>query len=159
MYKKIPQPTEKQLERFSKKYIVLQNECWQWIGGKGVDGYGLVHLNNVIYRAHRVAYTIHKGPIPDGLQLDHLCRNILCVNPNHLEAVTQEENMRRSPFYGANSKMIKARREATHCQRGHEFTEDNIYWNKNPECRSGFARQCIACQRLRYRKTKQDSMI
>lgn len=69
--------------------------CWIWTGSKGEDGYGSVRYRRRVWRAHRAAYTILVGPIPAGLELDHLCRVRACVNPAHLEPVTGEENIRR----------------------------------------------------------------
>lgn len=74
------------------------NECWLWIGKKGSKGYGLVHVDSRSGRqqqAHRAAYELTVGPIPPGLEIDHLCRVRACVNPAHLEPVTRAENMRR----------------------------------------------------------------
>jgi hypothetical protein len=72
--------------------------CWVWLGAPTSTGYGSVSIGNVTYRAHRVSYQIHIGPIPDGLQLDHVCRNRICVRPSHLEPVTNQENAERSPI-------------------------------------------------------------
>jgi hypothetical protein len=64
------------------------NECWEWLGGTDTDGYGLIWRNNAHAKAHRVAYEMSVGPIPQGYTIDHLCRNRLCVNPRHMEPVT-----------------------------------------------------------------------
>lgn len=77
---------------------VDRDGCWTWTGKKGSKGYGLVHVDSASGRqqqAHRAAYELVVGPIPDGLELDHLCRVRVCVNPAHLEPVTRAENMRR----------------------------------------------------------------
>ena len=110
--------------------------CVIWTGhiqnigyGRGVslgDGRGSL-------LAHRAVYEVTVGPVPDGLQLDHLCRNRACVNPAHLEPVTREENMRRAVW--PNSLL-------THCKRGHEFTPENTQ-------RYGNRRHCKTCRRLR----------
>lgn len=78
-----------------------REDCWVWLGavtrsGRGGSPYGRLRVAGKHYVAHRVAYIIEVGPIPDGLELDHLCRNTLCVRPDHLEAVTHEENMART---------------------------------------------------------------
>ena len=83
-------------------------------------GYGMVPWGGGKYRmAHRVAWELFRGPIPEGLQLDHLCRNGACINPNHLEPVTGRENTLRG--FGVASMRAKQ----THCKRGHEFNESN----------------------------------
>ncbi len=86
--------------------------CWEWNGGINGAGYGSSGGRG----AHRIAYEMAFGPIPDGLEIDHLCRNTICVNPDHLEAVTKLENLIRSDCIGS----VNARR--TVCKHGHEFT-------------------------------------
>lgn len=97
--------------------------CWEWIGTKGRTGYGQVHGGNGkrgLLAAHRVAYEAFVGPIPRGLVIDHLCRNRGCVNPEHLEPVTQRVNIRR----GNAPPGIAARKEF--CVNGHPLTGDNL---------------------------------
>lgn len=106
--------------------VEKSNGCWIWRGIVKPDGYGQFSRTG----AHRVAYMLSVGPIPDGLEIDHLCFQILCVRPDHLEAVTHAENKRRR----------YARQ--TGCHRGHEFTEENTY-------RYGSRRVCRACNRIR----------
>ena len=89
--------------------------------------------------AHRIAFELHKGIIPKGLTIDHLCRVLSCVNPSHLEVVSMKENVLRG-----NSPLAQKARQ-THCLRGHVFSFDNIYR------RSDGHRQCRACLRLRER--------
>ena len=72
--------------------------CWLWIGARLRDGYGELFVNRVVRRAHLVAYTLYRGPIPIGLEADHTCRVRSCVNPWHLEFVTHVENIRRATF-------------------------------------------------------------
>jgi hypothetical protein len=71
-------------------------ECWQWIGGVRINGYGQIRYLRQNHAAHRIAYELQVGPIPVGLHIDHLCMNRLCVNAAHLEPVTQRENNRRA---------------------------------------------------------------
>lgn len=100
--------------------------CWNWTGYL-VDGYGQIHESREKGKrrrgrgAHRVVYELLVGPIPVGMELDHLCRNTKCVNPTHLEPVSHAENIRWSDNpAGRNSRK-------THCVNGHEFTEANTY--------------------------------
>lgn len=109
------------------------DECWPFRGGVNrVTGYGSSHLFGQS-NAHRVAYFLTKGPIPEGLTLDHLCRNRQCVNPAHLEAVPHRINILRSP---TAAPAVNARR--THCKHGHPFSGDNLIVTKH-------GRRCRTC--------------
>lgn len=118
------------------------DECWPWKNKTRCDGYGTFGKQPA-RAAHRVAYELAKGPIPDGMVIDHLCRNRECVNPTHLEAVTQRENLLRSPHTMPNVNAAK-----THCPHGHPYDEANTYvkWrNGRP------VRECRACRSSRQR--------
>jgi hypothetical protein len=109
-------------------------QCWIWTGGTA-RGYGRFWAGQGKKAlAHRYAYELIVGPIPDGLELDHLCRVVLCINPSHLEPVTHQVNQQRgfSP--------VRQQAEQTHCLRGHLFDE------KNTRVRRG-RRECRACRR------------
>ena len=124
-------------ERFWPK-VNKTDSCWLWTASKSSDGYGGFRLAGKMVRAHRFAYELLVGPIPDGLELDHLCRVRECVNPKHLEAVTLQENIRRGNTGKNNG-------NKTHCPQGHEYTEANIYIT--PEGK----RHCRECGRIRMR--------
>lgn len=133
------------IDRFWSKVHFGPGECWEWTGARNQDGYGIFHvpgtLNRVI-RAHRFAYETFIGPIPEGLELDHLCRNHACVNPDHVEVVTNQENSRRGIAGIVNAQRQRAK---THCPRGHPYDEVNTL------VRSNGRRECLTCKRARNR--------
>ena len=104
--------------------------CWLWQGAL-TKGYGRIEVEGRHLRVHRLAYELVKGPIPDGLSLDHLCRTRNCINPDHLEAVTTRENILRGEGIAATH----ARK--THCIHGHKFTAENTHvWRGGRSCRT-----------------------
>jgi hypothetical protein len=117
--------------------------CWLWTASLATNGYG--QLSEDVggkrhnHRAHRIAYLLYVGAIPDGFDLDHLCRNRCCVNPAHLEPVTRQENARR----GIRGELT------THCPNGHEYTPENTWLRSNGH------RQCRACNRERARARRR----
>ncbi len=133
-------------ERFQDKVAVSTGGCWEWSGCVTSDGYGLIGVrkggHSTSLKAHRVAYELYIGPIPDGLQIDHLCRNRRCVNPQHLEPVTCRENVLRGEGLAAKAAL------KTHCKRGHLFDEANTY-------RRGRARYCRACPNEKRRAKRR----
>lgn len=121
-------------ERISEKIDFSDPEgCWEWTGCL-VGGYGQVHWQRKKRKAPRVVYELLVEPIPDGLTIDHLCRNRKCVRPEHLEPVTMRENLRRRSA------------AVTHCPKGHEYTPENTY-----VCKRGY-RSCKTCKREWDRK-------
>jgi len=122
--------------------ITKTENCWIW-NGHLVSGYAYVRFKDKSRRVHRVVYEALKGPIPDGLVLDHLCRNPACVNPDHLEPVTQQTNVLRGngiPVQNA---------QKTHCKYGHPLFGPNLWYN----VKAG-ERQCRTCMRERTRQWK-----
>jgi hypothetical protein len=112
-------------------HVDKTGDCWTWTGS-ALRGYG-VYSGTV---AHRVAYRLIEGDFPENLEIDHLCRNTICVNPDHLEPVTHAENMqRRYTTY-------------THCVNEHEYTPENTYIRPNGH------RDCRACIRARVQAYK-----
>lgn len=112
--------------------------CWLWMGSlNGARGYPTIGKGQL---AHRVSYQLFKGDIPPGLTIDHLCRTKICVNPDHLEAVSLRENILRGDGLAA-----KCQRK-THCMRGHAFTPDNtlLFIGRN----GSTYRSCKACREV-----------
>lgn len=120
-------------------------DCWEWTANKS-EGYGLLKRGQKQHKAHRYVYEALVGPIPEGMTLDHLCRNRSCVNPDHLEPVTFAENARRSPAG------MRAVRKA-HCKNGHRFDEANTYMH--PTNNSQRCRACHRDEERRYHKEKR----
>jgi hypothetical protein len=124
-------------ERFSERAARQDDGCIVWTGGLTIGGYGVfagvtARGSEKKVMAHRWAYEQHVGPIAEGLDIDHLCRNRACVNPDHLEPVTRLENIRRAAA-------VK-----THCPAGHPYDAANTY------IRPGTVhRKCRTCARER----------
>lgn len=105
--------------------------CWFWYGELDQKGYGRTCNNGKFVSAHRASYMRHVGPIPDGMQLDHLCRQPSCVNPGHLEPVSLRENVLRGVGISAQNRRL------THCRRGHEFPTQSEHGKRRP---------CLPCK-------------
>lgn len=133
------------LERFTKKIAEpfdVHNDCWIWTAAKDKDGYGRFQVGYRCTNAHRVAYELFVGPIPEGHHVDHMCKNKSCVRPDHLQVLTHFENSGQG------------RRDKTHCPYGHEYSESNTY-------RHIGRRHCKTChvewERI-YRKERKMNM-
>lgn len=141
-------------ERFWS-YTLESSGCWQWEGPRNADGYGwLRDADRGKVFAHRFAYELLVGPIPEGLTIDHLCRNRACVNPEHMEPVSAVVNVMR----GISPPARHAR--ATHCPKGHPYSETNTYvtpgrgWRQCRQCR-----RARKAQDYRNRKHRQEETI
>ena len=130
-------------KRVTDKIKADASGCWLWTGALDGCGYSKIGIAGKTKSMHPLMYELFKGPIPKGLEIDHLCRVRNCVNPDHLEAVTHKENMRR----GDLSKNGDNERRKTHCKHGHEFTDTNTFISKQNK------RVCRACGR-RYDKLR-----
>lgn len=138
-------------QRFWDK-VDKTGDCWEWTAAKTSSGYGnfIWFGKNVV--AHRKSYELTKGEIPKGLDLDHLCRNRACVNPDHLEPVTRRENLLRGRTIPAGHL------EKTHCPQGHEYTPENTYIYEKTN-----SRICITCRnkyskRSYYRRKEREAV-
>lgn len=130
-------------QRFALRYEIAENGCWNWTGAIHL-GYGEIRWKGRLFRAHQIAYLLFKGDVPEGLEIDHLCENRRCVNPDHLEAVTHQVNIARG--------RLKTRQ--SHCNSGHPLSGENLGWH-----RTQGTRFCIACSRAnahrQYRKKRE----
>lgn len=129
--------------------------CWEWQAAIDPNGYGRFSVGGRgrvrVQYAHIFSYVYHHGPVPEGKELDHLCRNKCCSNPKHLEAVTHRENCTRSPihpFFNADVRAKLPSRKQSHCKRGHELSEEN----------RGRRGRCKVCARLYARSHYRNNL-
>ena len=122
-----------------------EGSCWLWKGCHSDRGYGMLRVGKQNASAHRLSCVLHRGPIPDGLHLDHLCRVPACVRPDHLEAVTCRENLMR----GIGPSAVNAKK--THCWRGHLLAGGNVVTSRGS--RKRHCRTCRQMQSRMYRAT------
>lgn len=136
------------IERLIAKMSFPVSGCWIWTASLDGKGYGQINIDGQMHRAHRAAYRAFRGEIPDGLVLDHLCKTPMCVNPWHLEAVTQKENIRRGMSGQAT---IERAKKITHCPRGHEYNYENTHIRPLTGARS-----CRECRKQRLRRMREE---
>lgn len=116
------------------------DSCWEWALARDKDGYGRWNAGGRGHRAHRVTWELVHGPIPEGLQIDHQCRNRACVNPTHLRVVTPKVNATENNIGPTAANVAK-----THCPAGHPYEGENLRV-------IGGSRYCNTCSRLRVRE-------
>lgn len=127
------------IQRFDSK-VFLTNRCLLWTGTSTGNGYGRFWHEGKMVLAHRFAYECAYGPIPDGLQIDHLCRVRCCVNPDHMDVVTNAENTKRG--------LTGQWKRPDICKRGHAMTPENTYTYPHG------GRECRACKRMHNKKRR-----
>ena len=135
--------TDEIISRFLEKISIDENGCWNWTGGKKGGGYAQFALDRKPVSGHRFIYDYFNGDLDPRLTIDHLCRNVACVNPAHLEQVTMKENVLRSP---TAPPAINKRK--THCIHGHPLQGDNLYVDSKEQ------RKCKECTRIRQKSSK-----
>lgn len=112
----------------------MTSECWVWSGARNDAGYGQIWKDGRVLYAHRVIYSAVIGEIPEGLQIDHLCRNRACVRPDHMEMVTPRENTLRGQAPSAQAARL------VNCVKGHDA------WRATPSGK----RECTVCAKARH---------
>jgi hypothetical protein len=126
--------------RISRRMVPEPNSgCWLWLGATDGKGYALIKINNTLYRAHRVSYALYVGNLVDGLVIDHKCRVRCCLNPYHLEQVTNLENIARG-IAGENMRI------KDFCPRGHPYVGSNLTVDNRGArvCRECNKQRCLA---------------
>src|ERR1700692_1180704 len=129
------------LDRFLLK-VEKTNFCWNWLAQKDAVGYGTFWMNRKRNLAHRISYELHVGPIPEGLTIDHLCRNPSCVNPEHMQPVSLRENILR----GNGPAAINSRK--TVCKNGHPLEGDTV--RRDPKSKKRTCTVCLEAAHRRY---------
>jgi hypothetical protein len=137
-------------ERIRANVVIDDNGCWRWQRSLKPNGYGQIGVPGLGMRyAHRVAYEAWRGPIPVGLQIDHLCRVRDCCNPDHLEAVTCRENIVRGTGF------VAVHVAKTHCPTGHAYDERNTKIDRKG---SRICRRCKVASLQRWRERRKEAV-
>ena len=141
------------LDRFHEKYVVdAVTGCWEWTAGRIDTGYGALGVDGKMMLAHRFAYEQFVGQIPDGLALDHLCRNRGCCNPEHLNPCTRGENV----LAPGSESLAAVNAAKTHCVHGHEFDDMNTYmWRGRRSCRACRKRRSVEFESRQRRQRRK----
>lgn len=136
------------VERFESKIMMEPNSgCWLWTDRPSTNGYGIFSVGGKKITAHRFSYELHVGKIPEGLDLDHLCRTRCCVRPSHLEPVTRSENLKRGIGVAATAARLRIwQMGKTHCPKGHPYSGSNLHIDKK-----GY-RKCRECWTILNKK-------
>lgn len=125
---------------WKKHSVVNPDDCWIWQRALTPNGYAQASYQSKMQRLHKLVWEFFNGPVPEGLELDHLCRNRSCWNPEHLEPVTHQVNMQRGDSWWRNK---------THCPLGHEYSPENTYTYPTGN------RSCRICRRVTNRERKR----
>lgn len=125
-----------EIRAFNRLRFIPETGCLEWTGAQDPGGYGRINVRNKSERVHRLMYRLWVGEIPEGLTIDHLCRNTICAAPDHLEAVTQSENTRRQ-----QESLVHHNAKKTHCPKGHPYDEENTRYGSKKE-----GRVCRLCR-------------
>lgn len=141
-------------ERF-ERFVDRTADCWLWTGARTPLGYGMftVSVDSRVF-AHRLAYELFVGPIPDGLVIDHLCENPSCVNPAHLEPVTQGVNVIRSPVSASGRNIRK-----TVCPKGHPYDRVNVDGSRRCSICTRASEQRRNARRKAARHAKHNALL
>ena len=138
--------------KFNEKYLIDRSipepntGCWLWLGSVSQDGYSQV--GKPPWSGHRIAFEVKHGPVPEGMEVDHICRVRCCVNPDHMQPLTHYDNLIKS-YRKVSPNSLK-----THCPKGHPLDGENLRLKKT-STRLGVSRQCKACERDRYQAKRK----
>ncbi len=146
--------TDKLIRRFECKFMESDNGCWEWFSSNNWKGYGRFHImyngKSTLPHAHRVSYIIFKSPIPNKMTVHHKCHNRKCVNPDHLELKTNDENRLLGNCWSA----VNAGK--TNCINGHKLYGDNLYtYYRKYRDSYRIVRSCKTCKRITNKKRKK----